>query len=51
MFEPVTITSTMVATGWPAVCGVGVGVDSCACVPIPEDSDYRDDRETETGKR
>ena len=24
MFEPVTITSTVVATGWLAACGVGV---------------------------
>src|SRR6266576_4773103 len=28
MFEPVTITSTVVATGWPPVSGVGV--TSCA---------------------
>ena len=28
MFEPVTITSTVIAHGWPAVCGVGV--TSCA---------------------
>jgi len=30
MFEPVTMTSNVVATGSPAVCGVGVGVSSCA---------------------
>src|SRR5438045_3085389 len=28
MFEPVTMTSTAVTTGWPVVCGVGV--TSCA---------------------
>ena len=32
MFEPVTITSNVVATGSPLACGVGV--ISCACVII-----------------
>jgi hypothetical protein len=30
MFEPVTITSSMVMPGWPVVCGVGTS--SCATV-------------------
>src|SRR5438046_9055510 len=34
MFEPVTITSTAVTTGWPVVCGVGV--TSCADTAITE---------------
>src|SRR5262249_38860212 len=34
MFDPVTITSNVVATGSLAVCGVGVG--SRACVPTTE---------------
>ena len=36
MFDPVTITSTIVATVWPAASGLGVGVGSCACVSISE---------------
>src|SRR5213082_2451090 len=34
MFEPVTITSTAVTTGWPVVCGVGV--TSCADAALTE---------------
>src|SRR6476646_8181535 len=34
MFEPVTITSTAVTTGWPVVCGVGVR--SCADTAMTE---------------
>src|SRR5207253_8890950 len=34
MFEPVTITSTAVTTGWPVVCGMGV--TSCADAALTE---------------
>src|SRR5438105_7894487 len=34
MFEPVTITSTAVTTGWPVVCGMGV--TSCADIAMTE---------------